>query len=98
MGFVIAGCGATRQLTGRGPSVECASHPQPDRCEQALVAVIAELGDRRAGGRIRIDPVQCANGACWTWAYLSPAAGGREQQLSVDWGPNGKISVGYVVP
>ncbi|MGH2476362.1 MAG: hypothetical protein ACRDIL_13980 [Candidatus Limnocylindrales bacterium] len=67
-------------------------------CEQALEAVVAELGDRREGGRIRVDPVQCAHGKCWTWAYLTPTGGGAEQLLSVDWLPNGEISIGYVVP
>jgi len=38
-----------------------------------------------------------ANGKCWTWAYVTPAGGGADQQLSVDWQPSGEISVGYVV-
>jgi hypothetical protein len=66
-------------------------------CQQAHEAVVAELGDRADGGRIRIDPVQCANGTCWTWAYVTPASGGRDQQLSVDWLSNGEISISYVV-
>jgi hypothetical protein len=95
--YLIGGCAPTGIAVFGGRSAECAGHPQPDMCEQALDAVVAELGDRRAGGRIRIDPVQCAHGKCWTWAYLTPASGGRDQQLSVDWLPNGEISVGYVV-
>lgn len=95
--FLIAGCAPTGFVVVDGRSAECAGHPQRDMCEQALKAVVAELGDSRAGGQIRIDPVQCAHGKCWTWAYLTQADGGRDQQLSVDWLPNGEITVGYVV-
>ena len=94
---VIAGCGPTGSTLVDGRSAECGGHPQPDMCQQALEAVVAELGKRADGGRIRIDPVQCAHGTCWTWAYVTPANGGRDQQLSVDWLPNGEINVGYVV-
>jgi hypothetical protein len=66
-------------------------------CEQAYEAIIAELADQSASGQIRIDPVQCAHGKCWTWAYVTSVPGGREQQLSVDWLPNGDVHVGYVV-
>src|SRR5687767_11043887 len=95
--LLIAACAPTGFPNVVGRSAECAGHPQPDMCRQAVEAVIAELGDRAEGGRIRIDPVQCAHGKCGTWAYLTPADGSRDQQLSVDWLPNGEISVGYVV-
>jgi hypothetical protein len=75
---------------------ECAGHPQPAMCEQAWKAVAAELGDGTEIRAIRIDPVQCANERCWTWAYVASAEG-ADQQMSVDWLPNGEISVGYVV-
>jgi hypothetical protein len=97
MASLVAGCepGALVGVEGRSP--ECADNPEPEMCEQALDAVVAELGERAAGGRIRIDPVQCAHGRCWTWAYLTPADHGREQQLAVDWLPSGEVSIRYVV-
>ncbi len=94
---LITGCGPTGFTLVDGRPAECAGHPQPDMCQQALDAVVAELGDSADGGRISIDPVQCAHGKCWTWAYVTPVGGGRDQQLSVDWLPNGEINVGYVV-
>jgi hypothetical protein len=72
-------------------------NPEPEMCEQALEAVVVEVRDRTESARIRIDPVQCAHGKCWTWAYVTPAGGSDEQQLSVDWLPSGEISIGYVV-
>jgi hypothetical protein len=96
--FLVAACDPAGLINVAGRSAECAGHPQPDMCEQALAAVVAELGDRREGGQIRIDPVQCAHGRCWTWAYVTGARGGADQQLSVDWLADGEITVGYVVP
>jgi hypothetical protein len=94
---LIAGCGPMASMLGDGSSTECGGHPQPDKCRETLEAVVAELGESAAGARIRIDPVECAHGKCWTWAHVTPAGGGRDQQLSVDWLPNGEINVGYVV-
>jgi hypothetical protein len=95
--LLIAACSPTGIVPLDGRTAACAGHPQRDKCEEAFEAVKAELADRMEIGQMRIDPVQCAHGKCWTWAYVTPANAGREQQLSVDWGPNGEISVGYVV-
>lgn len=95
--LLVAGCAATGFVPVDGRSAECAGHAEPQMCQQALEAVVAEVGDRTEGGQIRIDPVQCAHGRCWTWAYVTPPDGGGDQQLSIDWLPNGEISVGYVV-
>ena len=91
---LVGGCGGTGLIAVGSP--ECAGHADPEMCEQALEAIVAELGDSLAGRQVRIDPVQCAHGACWTSASVS-AAGGGEQQLSIDWLPSGEISVSYVV-
>jgi len=95
--LLLTACGPTGFVTVDGGTTQCAGNPEPEMCEQAFKAVVVELGDRAKDGQIRIDPVQCANGRCWTWAYLTPASGGGEQQLSVDWLPNGEISISYVV-
>lgn len=96
--LLIAACGPTGIIPIDGRAAACAGHPQPDLCSQAFEAVIAELGDRMKVGQMHIDPIQCANGRCWTWAYVTPVGTAPDQQLSIDWGPNGEISVGYVVP
>ncbi len=93
--LLVAGCRDTGLITVGSP--ECVGHSGPEMCEQALEAIVAELGDTHAGRQIRIEPVQCAHGNCWTWASVSEARGGGDQRLSIDWLPNGEVSVGYVV-
>ena len=93
--LLVAGCGDTGFITVGSP--ECVGHSEPEMCEQALEAIVAELGDIRADGQIRIEPVQCAHGNCWTWASVSTARVGGDRRLSIDWLPNGEVSVGYVV-
>lgn len=95
--LLLAACVPTILDTVDGRSAQCASNPEPAMCEQAFKAVVTELGDRARDAQIRIDPVQCAHGRCWTWAYVTPAGAGGEQLLSVDWLPSGEISIGYVV-
>ena len=90
-----AGCGGAGFITAGSP--ECVGHTEPEMCEQALEAIVAELGESLAGRQIRIDPVQCAHGSCSTWASVSGAGGGGDQQLSIDWLPSGEVSVSYVV-
>jgi hypothetical protein len=94
---LAGGCGSTG-IAPVDATAACSGNTRPDLCRQAFDAVIAELGGMPQGSRIRIDPVQCANDRCWTWAYVTPNAGGLDQQLSVDWTPNGEISISHVVP
>jgi hypothetical protein len=91
----LAGCQLAAMVGLDAGSPECAAHPQADLCEQVLSAVRNELGAQAEGGAIRVEPVQCAHGNCWTWAQFTPAGGGSEWMLSVDWLPNGEISIGY---
>jgi hypothetical protein len=92
---LVAACGGTGFIT-LGPP-ECVGSSEPEMCEQALEAIVTELGDSLAGRQIRIDPVQCAHGACWTFAFVRGPGGGGDQQLSIDWLPNGEVSISYVV-
>ncbi len=94
--LLLAGCQLAPMVGLEDSSAECARNSDVEMCEQALAAVRAELGEQALGGRIRIDDVQCAHGNCWTWAYFTPAAGGAEWTLSVDWLPNGQVTIGYV--
>lgn len=95
--LLLSGCSLLDLEPG---SPECHGHPQPERCEQALAAVVAELTSQETPieGSLRIEPVQCAHGRCWTWAYLTSTDGRSELTMGVDWMPNGEVSVSFVVP
>jgi hypothetical protein len=94
---LVGACGSTGVIPV-DRTAACAGNPRPDLCEQAFEAVVAELGGLASGAQLRIDPVQCANQRCWTFAFVTSAGGGPDQQLSVDWGPDGEISLSHVVP
>lgn len=94
---LAAACGSTG-VVPLDKTAACSGHSRPDLCEQAYEAVVADLGGLPSGSHLRLDPVECANDRCWIWAYVTPAGGGPDQPLTVDWGPDGRMTVSHVVP
>lgn len=98
LGLVVVGaCGSTG-VVPLDKTAACSGNTRPDLCEQAYEAVVAELGGLPQGSSLRFEHAQCANDRCWMWVHVTPADGGPDQQLAVDWAPGGRISVSHVVP
>jgi hypothetical protein len=95
---LLAGaCGSTGVAAVDRTAV-CTGNNRPDLCNQAFDAVLAELGGVPPGTSVRIDPMRCTNELCWTWAYVSSPGEGPDQKLSIDWEPDGRISISHVAP